>query len=64
MKVHHIGYFVQEMEKAKALFCSLGYQILQDVQHDDLRKLDICFLDNAGTVVELVSPTGGVYVHW
>ena len=56
MKVHHIGYLVKKMEKAKKAFEDLGYTVKQDVVFDDYRQIDICFLEKDGYVVELVSP--------
>lgn len=56
MKIHHIGYLVRKMEKARAAFLALGYQVTQDVQYDAGRKIDICFLEKDGYTVELVSP--------
>lgn len=56
LKIHHIGYLVKKIERAKKSFISLGYQIEQDIVHDDIRKVDICFLIKDGYRVELVSP--------
>ncbi len=56
LTVHHIGYLVKKIEKAKDAFLSLGYQIEQDTLRDEIRKVDICFLIKDGYRVELVSP--------
>ena len=56
LTVHHIGYLVKKLEKAKKAFLSLGYEIEQDTVYDDIRKIDICFLVKDGYRVELVSP--------
>lgn len=56
LKIHHIGYLVKKIEKAKEAFASLGYQIEQDTVRDDIRRVDICFLIKDGYRVELVSP--------
>lgn len=56
LKIHHIGYLVKKIEKAKEVFTSLGYQIEQDIVRDDIRKVDICFLTKDGYRVELVCP--------
>lgn len=56
LTVHHIGYLVKKIEKAKDAFLSLGYQIEQDTLQDEIRKVDICFLIKDGYRVELVSP--------
>ena len=56
MKVHHIGYLVKKMEKAKAEFLQLGYEVEQDTVYDEYRGIDICFISKDGYRVELVSP--------
>lgn len=56
LKIHHIGYLVKKIEKAKKTFEALGYHIEQDTVHDEIRKVDICFLIKDGYRVELVSP--------
>ena len=56
LKIHHIGYLVKKMDKAIASFTGLGYQITQQTLRDDIRKVDICFLEKDGYLIELVSP--------
>ncbi|MBO4989016.1 MAG: VOC family protein [Clostridia bacterium] len=56
MNIHHIGYLVKKIERAKQSFLKLGYALEQDVVYDDYRKVDICFLTKDGYRVELVSP--------
>lgn len=56
LKVHHIGYLVKKMEPAIRSFEALGYQLLQNTIYDDIRKVDICFLQKDGYCIELVSP--------
>ncbi|MDE5717176.1 MAG: VOC family protein [Lachnospiraceae bacterium] len=56
LKIHHIGYLVKKIEKAKQTFETLGYQVEQDTVRDDIRNVDICFLIKDGYRVELVSP--------
>lgn len=56
LTVHHIGYLVKKIEKAKQSFLLLGYEIEQDTIYDEIRKVDICFLIKDGCRVELVSP--------
>lgn len=56
MRIHHIGYLVKKIEKAKKNFQDLGYTIKQDTILDEYRQVDICFLEKDGYVVELVSP--------
>lgn len=56
LKIHHIGYLVKKIDRAKQTFEALGYRVEQDTVYDDIRKVDICFLLKDGYRVELVSP--------
>ncbi len=56
LTVHHIGYLVKKIEKAKDAFLSLGFQVEKDTLRDEIRKVDICFLLKDGYRIELVSP--------
>ena len=56
MTIHHIGYLVKKLERAKKAFESLGYSVEQDIVRDEYRKIDILFLVKDGYRVELVSP--------
>lgn len=56
LKVHHIGYLVKKIEPAISSFEKLGYQITQNTVYDDIRKVNICFMEKDGYCVELVSP--------
>ena len=56
LKVHHIGYLVKKMDAAIQSFENLGYQTIQGTVYDDIRKVNICFLDKDGYQIELVSP--------
>lgn len=56
LKVHHIGYLVKKMDAAILSFSNLGYRITQDTIYDDLRKVNICFMEKDGYSIELVSP--------
>lgn len=56
LKIHHIGYLVKKIEKAKKTFLSLGYLPEQDTVYDEIRKVNICFLIKDGYRIELVSP--------
>ena len=56
LRVHHIGYLVKKIEKAKNEFINLGYSVWQDTMYDGIRDVDICFLIKDGYRVELVSP--------
>lgn len=56
LKIHHIGYLVKKIEKAKQTFETLGYVTKQDTVYDEIRKVHICFLQKDGYCIELVSP--------
>ncbi|MCM1121615.1 MAG: VOC family protein [Eubacterium sp.] len=56
LKVHHIGYLVKKMSAAIRSFENLGYRIVQETVYDDIRKVDICFLEKDEYRIELVSP--------
>lgn len=56
MNVHHIGYLVKKGEKAAQAFEALGYVREGDWAHDEIRRVDILFLQKDGYRIELVSP--------
>ncbi len=56
LKIHHIGYLVKKIEAAIRTFENLGYQLSQAVMYDDIRKVNICFLEKDNYCIELVSP--------
>jgi methylmalonyl-CoA/ethylmalonyl-CoA epimerase len=56
MKVHHVGYFVKNINKGMKTFCDMGYSVVQDVVRDEYRGIDIAFLEKDGYRIELVSP--------
>lgn len=57
LKIHHIGYLVKKINAAVKEFEHLGFTLTRDITYDDYRKINICFLEKDGYVVELVSPT-------
>ena len=59
MKAHHVGYLVADMNNALKEFLNLGYEIEQEVMHDSLRNINICFVRNNGFLIELISPCEG-----
>ena len=56
LKVHHIGYLVKKLEASINAFEKLGYRTLQDTVYDEIRKVNICFMEKDGYLIELVSP--------
>ncbi len=56
LKVHHIGYLVKKIDAAISSFEKLGYCITQSTVYDDIRKVNICFIEKDGYCIELISP--------
>ena len=56
MTIHHIGYLVKKLERARTAFEALGYGVERETVRDEFRKVDIVFLVKDGYRVELVSP--------
>ncbi|ROR31539.1 methylmalonyl-CoA epimerase [Mobilisporobacter senegalensis] len=58
MKIHHIAYAVNSIEKSKTHFKSLGFSEIEKTIVDINRKINICFLENKegnnNTVIELI----------
>ena len=56
MKIHHIGYLVDDIKIAAAEFAKLGFSPLENVMEDSTREVYIQFLDNGGYIIELIQP--------
>ena len=56
MTIHHIGYLVKKLDRARLAFEALGYGVEQETIRDEFRKVDIVFLSKDGYRIELVSP--------
>jgi methylmalonyl-CoA/ethylmalonyl-CoA epimerase len=56
MKVHHVGYAVEDMSGAIEAFESLGYSVVNGAFLDEGRKVRIALLANGPLIVEVVSP--------
>ena len=56
MKIHHIGYLVKKIPRAEQAFSARGYSREGDVTRDETRGIDILFMKNGDTRVELVCP--------
>ncbi|MDR2178729.1 MAG: VOC family protein [Synergistaceae bacterium] len=60
MRINHIGYAVQDLEKAVESFLRLGYRICRAATEDRSRNVKICFLsDPSGVMIELIAPLNG-----
>jgi methylmalonyl-CoA/ethylmalonyl-CoA epimerase len=56
MKIHHIGYLVENIEAAKNEFLNIGCQLKNAIIYDEERKIDACLMENEGFLIELLSP--------
>ena len=59
MKLHHIGYYVKDMDAAIKSFLRLGGAVQQPPIFDASRHVNIAFLSTGGGLLELVEPTDG-----
>lgn len=55
MRIDHIGYAVEDIEKAKKKLSGLGY-VFEEVIEDLDRNVDLCFGELDGYRIELVAP--------
>ena len=55
MVIDHVGYAVKNIKKALPSFRALGFEFGEEIC-DDLRKINLCFGQKDGYVIELVSP--------
>jgi len=56
MKVHHIGYAVRSLQAAKQKFQLLGFSPFGEEVMDVARNVRIQFMENAGVLIELITP--------
>ncbi len=56
MKIHHLGYLVKKITSSIDTFKKMGFTEMGTIIYDETRKADICFMQNGGYVIELVSP--------
>ena len=56
MRIHHIGYLVKKIDKAKDSFISIGFSVKQETIYDQFRDVNILFMEKDGYMIELVSP--------
>ena len=57
MKIHHIGYAVNNIDKALLEFSKLGFQRVSKIFFDEKRKVKICFVQDRNVKIELIEPT-------
>lgn len=56
MRIHHIGYLVKSIEKAKDSFLSIGFSVKQEITYDEIRDINILFMEKDGYLIELINP--------
>ncbi len=56
LKVHHIGYLVKNHKRGRDAILALGYKSVTEPVFDELRGVNISFVEKDGYVVELISP--------
>lgn len=56
MKIHHIGYAVKNIEKARKSFKKLGFSEKGEMTFDRERNVKILFMENEVYRIELVAP--------
>ena len=56
MKIHHIGYAVNSIEKSLKIFQILGFEKEGNVTHDKKRNVKIQFIRNDDIKFELIEP--------
>jgi len=63
MIIDHIGYLCKDINKSITSFETLGYKKISEIISDNLpfegknpRNVNLCFLKNEDTVIELVAP--------
>ena len=58
MNVHHIGYLVQDIFKARTTLAHLGYVPISEISLDEYKNVWTCFLKKDELCIELVSSAG------
>lgn len=56
MKIHHIGYLVKKIDKARESFEKLGFTAEGECVYDEIRDINILFMVNDGYRIELIAP--------
>ncbi len=56
IKLHHIGYAVNDIGKSAAEFEVLGFKKESEVVEDKIRKVNILLIKKDNVLIELVSP--------
>lgn len=56
MKINHIGYAVKSINESIKMFELLGFDVVEKPIEDKKRNIEIVFMKNDATVIELISP--------
>jgi len=57
MKIHHIGYLVDDISNASLEFEKIGFLQTSEIMHDASRMVDILFMHNSSHTIELIQST-------
>jgi len=55
MKIHHVGYAVNDIDKALVEFKLVGFNVLSKTKDFD-RNINIVFIEKDNYIIELISP--------
>ena len=54
MKIHHVGYYVQDIKKARNIFSMMGFDEESEEIYDEERGINVLFLTNGENRIELI----------
>ena len=46
MKIHHVGYYVQDIKRARNIFSMMGFDEESEQIYDEERGINVLFLTN------------------
>ncbi|WP_281071320.1 VOC family protein [Succinivibrio dextrinosolvens] len=58
-KIHHVGYLVDNIGLSRKNFESLGFKTSLSVCYDEIRQIDILFMNRGDFCIELICPREG-----
>lgn len=54
MKIHHVGYYVQDIKRARNIFSMMGFDEESEQIYDEERGINVLFLTNGENRIELI----------